>query len=194
MLTKSNLEAKFTDTVEVVAGEYDEGYGDEFIPVKHRRKVVFFKNGVGGSRPFFVIIDNFNANDETDHFFESSFQLTEAPISVLGNVVSAKYSTGAELAFVSSVFPRITVGQFAPEYMGWRSDHTPEAKVHTPAPILSYSAFGECGELVTALYPSPDGVCPITNVVTVDGGFVLTIDAKEYKFEYADERFKTELV
>ena len=194
MLTKSNLEAKLTDDIDVVAGEYNEGYGPEFIPVKHRRKVIFFKKGLGGSRPFFVMLDNFTSCDGKEHFYESSFQLTEAPISVLGNVVTAKYQTGAELTFVSNVFPRITVGQFAPEYMGWRSNHTPEVKVHIPAPILSYSGVGECAEMVTVIYPSPDGDCPITNVSSGDGTFTVTVGGSEFKFNYDDKQLKTELV
>ena len=184
---KSNLRAKIGEDIEVAEGTYDEGYGINLVQVIHKRKVIFFKKGLANSLPFFVLIDKYVSNDENEHVFETSFQLPTVPVSAFNNKVTAKYETGAELNFISSVNPKIYIGQYTPEYMGWRPDHTPEVKEHFPAPVLSFSEKAKEASIVTVLYPSPDSECPISNVSADDAGFTITVNGAVEYFGYSDE-------
>ena len=191
-LKKSDLKAKIGEDFEVAEGIYNQGYGPDLLDATHKRKVVWFKKGIQGSLPFFVIIDNFTANDGKEHLFESSWQLTTAPISVKANKIVATYENGAKLNMISSVCPRIFIGQHEPEFMGWRPDGTPGAKEHFPAPLVSYAKRGTTAELLTVLYPAPDTACPITDVRLTEGGFDIHFGESVEHFEFADERFYTE--
>ena len=184
---KSNLRAKIGEDIEVAEGTYDEGYGINLVQVIHKRKVIFFKKGLANSLPFFVLIDKYVSNDENEHVFETSFQLPTVPVSAFNNKVTAKYETGAELNFISSVNPKIYIGQYTPEYMGWRPDHTPEVKEHFPAPVLSFSTKAKEASIVTVLYPTPDSECPISNVSADDAGFTITVNGAVEYFGYSDE-------
>ena len=184
---KSNLRAKIGEDIEVAEGTYDEGYGPNLVQATHKRKVIFFKNGLANSAPFFVLIDRYATGDEDEHTFETSFQLPTVPVSAFNNKVTAKYETGAELNFITSVNPKIYIGQHQPEYMGWRPDHTPEVKEHFPAPLLSYSVKAKEANIVTVLYPSPDSECPVSNVTADEKGFSITVNGAVEYFGYDDE-------
>ena len=182
----SDLVAKIGEETEVADGIYNEGYGPELVSATHRRRVVFFKNGLAESKPFFLVIDRYSAEEE--HTFETSFQLTTAPITVEGHNIIATYKTGATLTMVSSAYPTVTVGQFTPEFMGWRPDHTPEAKVHFPAPIVAYKSTGTEAYIATVLYPAPDSSeCPIISVSADKDGFSVTVNGVVEYFSYCDE-------
>ena len=184
---KSNLRAKIGEDIEIAEGTYDEGYGAELIQVTHKRKVVFFKKGLENSNPFFVLIDKYTSHDENEHLFETSFQLPAVPVTAYKNKVTAKYETGAELSFISSVNPKIIIGQKFPEYMGWRPDHTPEVTEHIPAPVLSFSEKAKEATIVTLLYPAPDSECPVSNISADEAGFSITVNGAIEYFSYNDE-------
>ena len=59
----SDLSVKDEDSVTVASGSYREGYGPELLPVTHTRTVRFYRNGIGGSDPFFLLLDGFSAED-----------------------------------------------------------------------------------------------------------------------------------
>ncbi len=185
---KSDLKARIGEDFEACEGIYNQGYGSELTDVTHVRKVIWFKKGCSGSKPFFVVIDKFSSNDENEHLFESSWQLTTAPISVKSNKISATYENGAVLNMISSSCPRIFIAQDEP-FMGWRPDGTPGAKVHFPAPLVSYAKKGIEAEFVTVLYPAPDGECPITDVNLSDGGFDISFGESVEHFDFSDLRF-----
>lgn len=189
---KSDLRARIGDDFEVAEGVYNQGYGPDLLDATHKRKVIWFKKGYNGAKPFFVVIDDFSAKDGAEHFYESSWQLTEAPISAKANKITATYANGATLNMISSVCPTIFVGQYEPEYMGWRPDRTPEAREHIPAPLVSYSAKAREATVVTVLYPAPDAECPITDVRLVQGGFEICFGDEVEVFSYDDERFATD--
>lgn len=192
-LKKSDLQARISEDFEVAEGIYNQGYGPELTDVTHKRKVIWFKKGYLGSKPFFVVIDDFASNDENEHLFESSWQLTTAPISVKANKISATYENGATLAMISSVCPRIVIGQDEP-FMGWRPDTTPGAKAHFPAPVVSYAKWGKNARIVTVLYPAPDSECPITDVKLTDNGFDVSFGESAEHFDFTDSRFDTEIL
>ncbi len=189
---KSDLRARIGEDFECADGVYNQGYGPALLDATHRRKVIWFKKGHGGSLPFFVVIDNYSASDGAPHFYESSWQLTEAPISIKANSLKISYKTGAHLNMISSVAPRIFIAQDAPEYMGWRPDRTPEVKVHIPAPVVSYAQYGECASVATVLYPAPDAECPITDIKLTDGGFDIGFGESYEHFDFSDARFDTD--
>ena len=189
---KSDLRARIGENFVCAEGVYNQGYGAQLLSAIHNRKVVWFRNGYCGSLPFFVIIDNYASDDGEEHLFESSWQLTEAPITVNRNKVSATYANGAVLNMISSVCPRIFLGQHEPEYMGWRADKTPEASEHIPSPVVSYMQKGERATVITALYPAPDGECPIKAVKLTDDGFDISFGDNVEHFEFSDSRFETD--
>lgn len=191
-LKKSDLKAKIGEDFEVAEGVYCEGYGPELIDVTHKRKIVWFKKGYNGSKPFFVVIDNFVSNDNEEHLFESSWQLTTAPISVTANKLCATYPNGTTLNMIASTCPRIFIAQDSPEYMGWRPDGTIGAKTHFPAPLISYAKTATAAEFVTVLYPSPNAECPITDARLSEGGFDISFGEKVEHFDFSDLRFATE--
>lgn len=190
---KSDLKAKIGEDFEVAEGIYNEGYGPEFVDVTHKRKVIWFKKGHLGSKPLFVVIDNFTSNDEKEHLFESSWQLTSAPISVKANKICAIYESGATLSMISSANPRIFIGQDEP-FMGWQPDFTAEAKVHFPSPLVSYAKCDKSASFVTVLYPAPDSECPITDVKLTDNGFDVSFGECVEHFDFTDSRFDTEIL
>ena len=78
--------------------------------------------------------------------------------------------------------------------MGWRPDRTPEARVHFPAPVVSYAMNDTRGCVVTVLYPAPDSECPITDVKLAEGGFEISFDGVSEFFSFDDPRFATDEV
>ena len=186
---KSDMRVGLYEDYEVAEGVYNEGYGPEFLPAVHTRKVIFFKKGLPGTRPFFVLLDRYTC-DESEHTFETSFQLTEAPISMKGKTVTVTYRNGATLNFISSVYPDAYIGKTYPSYMGWRPDHTPEVREHIPAPILSYKVHDVSANIIAVLYPSPDNECPITKALADSEGFEITVGKETHRFEYSDKSFE----
>ena len=93
---------------------------------------------------------------------------------------------------ISTVAPRIFLGQYEPEYMGWRPHPDTESPEQLPAPLVSFAVKGNVGKIVTVLYPAPDAQCPITDVKLCDEGFEIFFGEETFKFDYADERFDVE--
>ncbi|HBJ18586.1 MAG TPA: hypothetical protein DDY70_02405, partial [Clostridiales bacterium] len=190
---KSELAWRFSDDFEVSEAEYNEGYGPNFIDVTHHRKVIFFKKGVEGTKPFFVLLDTFTPNDEKEHLYEVLFQLDKQPIEAEGKRVTAKHEGGVSLSLVSTAYPAIYIGQYHPRYMGWRkikatgTDHE-----HMPAPAVCFTEYGGKKTVVTVAYPTNEPTLPITAVTADESGFTLrTADGKEHTYPFADPRFAT---
>ena len=53
----SDLVVEERDGVTVASGIYNEGYGTELLDATHKRQVYFYRDGLGGSLPLFVIYD-----------------------------------------------------------------------------------------------------------------------------------------
>ncbi len=190
--TVSDFCYKNSEEYEVSAASYDQGYGDELTDVTHNRKAVFFKKGFAGSRPFYLILDEFISGDDNEHDFEVSFQLPDVPVSAFSHSVEAKYKNGAELKMVSDKYPNIHIGQYAPQYRGWRPIHSPEEHEHAPAPAVTYIKRGKSARFATVLYPSPDSNIPEISVELTGNGVKLAFGDESKEFAYDCGEFKAE--
>ena len=174
---RSDLKWAFTGAIDVAEGIYNEGYGDSFAAVTHRRKAVFFKEGVNGSLPFALIIDRLEAEDGKEHKYSVSYQMNVQPYTVEVKTFTADFGDGVTMSVIGSVALDVVVAQKEPLYMGWRPDHSGlgmdpvevrNEQEHKPAPCLRYHAFGDKKRIVTALYPSNNGEVAIKDIVISD--------------------------
>ena len=189
---KADFAYRFTDDVDVAEGYYDQGYGRDLVPVRHERKVIFFKKGLEEAKPFFVILDAFESLDGNEHCFEPGFQLPDVPVSAFSHSVTATYGNGSTLTLIADKYPKISIGQYAPEYMGWRPIHSNDDHEHAPAPLVSFTKKGTSSRFATVLYPAPDNNVPNIGVTLTDEGFDLTVNGKKSSFKYTDEILKTD--
>lgn len=181
----------FGEDIEVGEGYYNEGYGDNLTPVTHKRKLIFFKKGMGNLKPFFVILDDFESNDEKPHVYEILFNYPKVPVSALGHSVIGTYGSGATLSIISDKYPKIEIGQYAPRYIGWKPIHGTHEHEHSPTPTVSFAKQGLTAKFATVLYPAPDSIAPAIEISLVDGGFEITADGEKFAFSYDDPRFST---
>ena len=199
---KANLRWNFTDTYDTTEGYYDEGYGREFIDVTHKRKAIFFKNGLEGTLPFSVIIDRLISNDGQEHKFAVSYQTDVQPYKLYGKTYTADFGDGITFSIIGSEMPEAVVAQKSPYWMGWRPIHSPVEHEHAPAPCLRYPCVGKEQRLITVLYPSNNGEVAIKAVeckndvndtvftLTLADGRKLTLDEKDFPVdENAPEKF-----
>lgn len=161
--------------LEVLEGYYDFGYGTNFRADKwkngeirdvsgdayarHTRKVIFIRSGLGEAKPFFIMLDSFETTDEKEHLYEISFQLDEVKAEPSEKSVKVTYSSGATLLMISTLEPKIILGQTEPELAGWKAelDHH---KNHRPAPLVTFEQSGKNALFATVLYPSPSSETP----------------------------------
>lgn len=174
---------------EIAEGYYDDGYGDELIKAKHIRKVIFFKKGLGTLPPFFLLLDSFESQDGEEHTYELSYQLPHVPVSAFEHCVQAKYSNGAVLKMISDKYPKIYIGQYAPEFIGWRPIHSPIEHEHLPSPAVAYAKRGMSARFATVLLPWKDGTAPDATVEIFDNGFTVCVGEEKHYFDYTDPRF-----
>lgn len=190
-IVKADFAYAFGEEYEVAEGYYDQGYGPELTDVKHTRRVIFFKKGLGKLPPFFLLLDSFESRDGEEHNCEVSFQLPHVPVSAFEHIVEAKYGNGATLKMVSDCYPKIQIGQYAPEFIGWQPIHSTEEHEHSPSPVVSFTKRGRNVRLATLLIPY-SGENPVTaSVALTDGGFVITANIESFAFDYNDSRFAT---
>ncbi|MBP3572825.1 MAG: alginate lyase family protein [Clostridia bacterium] len=156
----------FSPTVDTVEGTYDQGYGPEFLPVTHGRKLILFKEGLGGSQPFAVVVDRFTATDGETHTFTPSYQLGFEPYTDDGNAFTADHGDGVTFTLVASVPHTVAVGQTQPIFIGWRKRYDNAAAVNEaiPAPCVRYPLTGTAARLVTVLCPRKEGGKSVASV------------------------------
>lgn len=187
---RSEIAWHFDSDFEISEAEYNEGYGDDFVDVSHRRKVIFFKKGLPGLKPFFVLIDTFTPHDGKEHLYEVNFQLDKQPITVQAKTVTAHHDDGVSLSLVSSAYPCIYVGQYKPRYMGWRKIYAPGTDhEHMPAPAVCFTEHGGERIVVTVAYPNNEPTLRLTAVSAEENGFRLCVGEEEHFFAYDDPRF-----
>ncbi len=174
---RSDLKWSFTGAIDVAEGIYNEGYGDELLKVTHKRKSVFFKEGVNGSLPFALVIDRLSSDDGSEHKYSVSYQMNVQPYTVEGKTYTADFGDGVTMSVIGSVAPDVVVAQKEPLFMGWRPDHSGlgmdpvevrNEQNHYPAPCLRYHAFGTEKRIATVLYPSNNGEVAIKDIVISD--------------------------
>ena len=188
-IIKADFSYAFGDEYEIAEGYYDQGYGEELIDVKHTRKVIFFKKGLGSLPCFFLLLDRFESRDGEEHNCEVSFQLPHAPVSAFAHTVDVKYQNGATLKMVCDAYPKIQIGQYAPDFIGWQPIHGTEEHEHSPSPVVSYIKRGTIARFATLLIPQSADTALDCSIRLNDGGFAITVNGKALEFENNDPRF-----
>jgi hypothetical protein len=189
---RSDMKWSFTGAIDAVEGIYNEGYGVAKIPVTHKRKTVFFKNGLSGSKPFAVLIDRYISGDGKDHEYASSFQLDARAYTENGNVFTQDHGDGVTLSLVSSAQRRVLVAQKTPYFIGWRKrgGANSEDFEHYHAPAVQFVANGKEKRIVTVLYPSDGGEVAVTEVIASDDvndtSITLVINGSSVKIDEND--------
>lgn len=196
----SDLRWSFKDNYDTAEGIYSEGYGSEHIDVTHKRKVIFFRRGLEGTLPFAAVIDRFISNDGAGHKIAISYQLGRQPISVKRRVVTADHGDGVTFSIVGPETPQVVMGQKKPYYLGWIPVHGAAGEhEHDPAPCVRFTREDvETLRYVTVLYPSNNGVCPISTVEASEdigdtrlsfiiNGRAVTVDEADYPADQVTE-------
>ena len=145
----------FTPAVDTAEAAYDQGFGAEYLPVTHRRKVILFKEGVDGSQPFALVVDRFTAEDGQPYGFTPSYQLGFEPYTKDGNRITVDHGDGVTFTLTASVPHTVVCGQMEPIFMGWRKKFDNAAAVNEghPAPCVRYPVTGVTARVATALCP-----------------------------------------
>lgn len=196
---KGRLGSSSSEDLDTVEAYYDFGYGKDFRAdetkgqirdasgdayAKHTRKVIFVKKGLGAAKPFFVMLDTFEAMDEKEHLYEISFQLDEVKAEPVGSSVKVTYANRATLSMISTFTPKIILGQTEPELAGWKPelDHH---KDHRPAPLVSFEQKGKNAAFATVLYPSPDASAPNLVIDSFDKeSITLSVNGEKYTVKF----------
>ena len=175
----SDLSVEEKDGITIATGSYQEGYGPELIPVTHKRTVYFYRNGIGGSDPFFVLHDSFSSMDGRSHTYEVSFQLGREPLTIKHGQATADHGDGISLC-IAGTGTMTTVTASKNPFMGFRKNTAPGDVEHYPAPVLAFSAVGENADFATVLYPVK-GNLPNISINQNKDGFLLAINGIEHK-------------
>ena len=191
---KSDLEVNISEDTVVAYGKYDRGYGGDLLQVTHERRVVFFRAGIEGSRPFFVLLDDFTAHDDADHKYELNFIPDSVPVTINGRRATVQAGDGVTLELVTHAALATVTAANAPEYMGFRPSGDRLAKEHTPTTNIIVYDYGKEAQLATILYPTPDGAAPEIKVSCDAESFTVTLDGKEHTFRRDEEFLQTKPV
>lgn len=171
---RSDLSVEERDGVTIASGIYNEGYGPEFVPVTHKRTVFYYRNGIGGSTPFFVLYDHFSAEDGNAHKYEVSFQLGTEPLTLTDGKAIIDYGDGVSLS-ISGTGAMTTVTSSKDPFMGYRKNSAPGDVEHYPAPVLAFSATASEADFATVLFPAKEDI-PDISVRLSEKGIHLTVN------------------
>lgn len=185
---KADIKACFGESAEAAEGFYDNGFGDEHIPVRHERTLVWHKNGIGDVKlPFYTVYDRFIPADGKEHTYTLLWHLPEAEERVAGSTVSAELGDGVEFSVVGMTAPRIVKGQTEPVFMGWRPNHAPGDNPHFPTPTVNYDYKGKEVAVATVLVPTKNAENPFAEVsCDGNGNITLKTASAEYTFNKND--------
>lgn len=157
---KADFDFETTTERDYACAKFDEGYGKNFDPTVHERKLIFFKN-IEGTTPFFAVVDRLIAPDNEKRSYEQMWHYESCEFTADGLRVSGDYGDGVGLTTVFSDTDAKVVdmkGQYEPFYQGWMPIRPSGPHEHRPIPTPVL-----CGELtgtkriVTILYPYKDG-------------------------------------
>lgn len=190
---RSDMKWGFTEQVDSAEGIYNEGFGLERVPVTQKRKLIFFKSGVAGSKPFAAVVDRFVSEDDKEHTFTVSYHMNTQPYTVRGKEYRANMGDGVTMSLIGTSEPAVLVAQKEPVYIGWRPRGGANSYdfEHYHAPCIQYSEIGKEKRIVTVLYPSNDGNVEIKGVEAstdiADSEFTLVFaDGKRVKINEND--------
>ena len=138
----------------------------------HRRQVIFEKT-LHGLRPFLVIVDRFEATDGESHEYELPWHLEDCNLAFPGHGFMADFGDGVKLsAFWSDMTATVRdmKGTTGPcgnmDWQGWlpaRGLNGSRSCRPIPTPVVK-GRFSHKFRVVTAFYPTNDGVCPIVGI------------------------------
>ena len=162
---KAPFRSFFGRDVEWCSARYLDGYGDRReLKAGQCRKLVFHKS-VPGLRPFFVVIDRLEARDGNAHDYEVMWHLEDCRYEQAERRFSADFGGAALDGFASDGVFVDKIGQKKPYFQGWKPVFKEGPHEHRPihTPVLCGSFTGS-KRIVTVMYPSEDGKCPIAGV------------------------------
>lgn len=139
---------------DVAEAVYDEGYGPDYLPVTHKRRVIFLKDEQG-LPPMFAVVDRFHAEDGQQHSYELMWHLNDHPTTILPGRVENVLPDGAGITVAPSEGGMSVVrGQKTPVYQGWLPKYGVGDVEHYPIPtVINTGLFAGSARVVTALCP-----------------------------------------
>ena len=155
---KCDAKWSFAEKRDTLEAAYDEGYGPDFLPVKHERRFLFLKNEPDLPR-MFVSVDRFAAEDGEKHSYELMWHLMDNPTTLQEGGVVNTFPDGAGLSVsVSGGGVSVVRGQKTPVYQGWLPRYGVGDVEHYPIPTVVSTGLFEGGcRVVTVLCPFEGG-------------------------------------
>ena len=164
---KADFEHTFTPAADWCAARYAEGYGDEHeVRAEHARRLVFVKDAPG-LKPFFAVVDRLSAADDATHGYEVLWHLEDCRYEQTARRFVADFGDGVTLTGFASADAFVDkIGRKQPYYQGWKPVLTDGPHEHRPihTPTVE-GTFAKAKRVVTVLYPSDGGRCPIADVL-----------------------------
>ena len=151
-----------TPARDTASAKFTAGYGADFEPMVHERKLVFVKDAVNyGVLPFFAVIDRFTAPDSAPRKYEQTWHMETCALTVDGVYANGDFGDGIGLTIVGSDKDASIVNmerQYEPYYQGWFPIRPSGPHEHRPIPTPVFVGEFE-GEkrVVTLLCPYKDG-------------------------------------
>ena len=162
----AGMEWHDTPDYALAAGTYDEGFGEELLPVTHHRRVIYVKHPTYAD-PYILVIDRLQG-DGNEHTYQGLWHYTDHPYTVEGCNLRLHLSDSVTLDTLTSGFESVEVvrGQTEPFWQGWLADI--DVNIHTPIPTAMLSRRAESFRAVTVLAPSKEHPCRLLAVKAGD--------------------------
>ena len=179
MLTSvEDVPVYFSEKFDYARGVYNEGYGEEALPLAtHTREVIFVKKPEVGA-PYIIAIDTLVSDEERT--YESLWHYdTKQTVAVNDNIISYEEMTTILLGELGEI--SIVKGQTEPTVQGFICRSTKQGD-YEPIPTLVRKNFGKCVKIATLFAPTKDGICDILSA-DFDGDLLTIV----YKGEETDK-------
>ncbi|MBN1874394.1 MAG: alginate lyase family protein [Anaerolineae bacterium] len=168
---RAGVEWQTTDTYDIAAAAYDEGYGPEAARVvTHHRKIIFLKQGPALLDPCFLVIDRLTPTDQAPHHYQAIWHLNAHAVEKNSARVHSFDCDRPNLTVITPHLPGLSLtlvsGQKTPEWQGWKAIKNHQQGEYTPTPtaLFAWETQGPV-RLVTLLYPTrPGQTCPVTHI------------------------------
>lgn len=168
---KEQLTYRETEQFISAAGIYSDGYGNEKLPVTHKRTLIWLKNGIGSmTDPFWIVLDEFCPMDGASHTYDLLWHCPDnLPYNSDVCSVTYQYGDGVSLKILGTVTPKVVIGQKTPYMSGWKPVHQAGEHEHQPVPTAIFSLCSDTVLLTaTLLLPGKDHPSPVESVRLVD--------------------------
>lgn len=167
IMKKADYFFETTAERDTASAKYTAGYGADFEPMTHERKLIFVKDAVNhGVLPFFAVIDRFYAPDKAPRKYEQTWHMETCELTLDGAYASGDFGDGIGITVVASDAAFVNMEkQYEPYYQGWFPIRPSGPHEHRPipTPVLVGEFEGE-KRVVTLLCPYKDGKNDIVGV------------------------------